>query len=84
MKTFQIVSVKDELTGSFLAPQFIATKEEALRVFTYQINNTPIWKDNPEDFSLYALGTFDQETGTVIGINPTKVAGGRSVWKEKE
>ena len=56
--TANIYTVKDEMTGSFLNPAVIKTDEEAKRMFKYQINNTPIWTDNPEDFSLYKVGTL--------------------------
>lgn len=84
MKVFKVVAVKDELTNSFLQPTFIESIEEAERLFAYQINNIGIWKENPEDYSLYHIGSYDQETGSLIGINPVKVAGGRSVRKKEE
>lgn len=77
--TAGIYTVKDEMTSTFLNPSVIKTDQEAVRVFKYNINNTPIWKDNPEDFSLYKVGTFDDNTGTIIGVTPEKLAGGRSV-----
>lgn len=77
--TANIYTVKDEMTGNFLNPTTIKTDQEAIRMFKYQINNTAIWTDNPEDFSLYKVGTFDDETGTIIGITPEKICGGRSV-----
>ena len=83
MKIFEIVAVKDELSETYMEPRFFGKKAEAERMFSYQINNIDLWKENPSDFSLYSLGTFDQETGTIIGIPPVKIIGGRSVRKEK-
>lgn len=77
--TANIYTVKDELTNTFLNPAVIKSDDEAKRLFKYQVNNTPIWKDNPEDYSLYKVGTFDDSTGTIIGITPEKLTGGRSV-----
>lgn len=84
MKVYQIVAVKDELAEAFLQPTFVSKKEEAIRLFAYQINNNKVWKDNSADFSLYHLGTFDEITGTIVGNNPTKIAGGRSVLRREE
>ena len=84
MKVFKVIAVKDELTNSFLQPTFIESLEEAERLFAYQINSIGLWKENPEDYSLYDIGTFDQETGSIIGINPVKVIGGRAVRKKEE
>lgn len=74
--TFYVV--KDELTNRFLAPQFFNMEEEAKRWFKTQVNNIPLWKDNSSDYSLYKSATFDDETGTVIGITPEKIIGGRA------
>lgn len=83
MKVFNIVAVKDELTGSFLQPTFLESKEEGIRLFAYQVNSIKLWKANASDFSLFHLGTYDTETGTVVGITPVKIANGRSVVKEE-
>lgn len=84
MKTAKIYSVKDELTQTFLQPVFVEKEDEILRIFTYQINNTPIWKDNASDFSLYYLGTFDSESGTIKGDIPKKVISGHSVRRREQ
>lgn len=84
MKVFKIYAVKDELTDAFLQPVFVEREEEILRTFKYQINNIPIWKDNAADYSLYYLGTFDQDSGTLIGEFPKKIAGGRSVLGKEQ
>lgn len=84
MKTARIYSVKDELTATFLQPVLVEKEDEILRIFTYQINNTPIWTDNASDFSLYYLGTFDSESGTIIGNIPKKIISGHSVRRKEQ
>ena len=83
MKTARIYAVKDELTATFLQPVFVEKEDEILRIFTYQINNTPIWKDNASDFSLYYLGTFDSDSGTIIADIPKKIISGHSVRRKE-
>ena len=83
MKVFKVVAVKDELTNSFLSPAFIESIEEAERLFSYQVNTIGLWKENPEDYSLYHIGSYDQETGSLIGIAPVKIVGGRAVLKQE-
>lgn len=83
MQLFNIYAVKDELTNNFMQPTFIESDKEALRLFTYQVNNIDQWKFNSEDFSLYKIGTYDQATGTIVGIVPEKLSGGRSVVKNE-
>lgn len=70
--------VKDELAGTFLAPTLMNNEELAKRQFKTQINTIELWKQNSSDFSLYRLGTFNDETGE-IKYNPEKIVGGRSV-----
>lgn len=63
----EIYSVKDELNGSFHNPMFLQSSDfaekEATRIFKSSIMGTPVWKDNPHDFSLYYLGAFDTKSG---------------------
>ena len=80
--TFTIYAVKDEMTGRFMEPQYYRSEEEAIRNFTYQVNNIHIWKDNPADWSLYELGEFSEDEGFLFDtICMKKVIGGRSVLK---
>lgn len=74
----EIYSVKDELSNTYLGMVTFMSEPEAVRQFKSQVNATQVWKDNPADFSLYRLGTFDDSTGE-IWHNPEKIVGGRSV-----
>lgn len=75
MAKFTIAAVKDELSGTFLQPTFAGTLDEIKRSFKYQINNNPIWRDNPSDFSLYNIGEFDDQTGEIISSVYKEVSG---------
>lgn len=83
MELFNIYAVKDELANHYMEPTFISSDQEALRLFAHQINNIPLWKDNSSDYSLFKIGTYDQATGTIVGIMPEKLSGGRSVLKNE-
>lgn len=82
MRNIKIYAVKDELTNTFLQPTYGENDLEITRIFAYQINNTAIWKDNPADYTLYRLGTFNEETGE-IESKIERLTGGRSVWKKE-
>lgn len=85
MKIFKIVAVKDELTNSFLQPTFIESIEEAERLFKYQINNIPLWKDNASDYSLYYLGSYDAETGIITTGNIiNKIVSGHAMLRKEK
>lgn len=79
---FKMYAVKDEMTGKFMQPMFIESDETsdniATRQFKSNLNNIPLWKDNPNDFSLYLVGVFNDEAGAqATPIN--KIVSGRSV-----
>lgn len=80
---YNIYAVKDEMTETFLTPIFVERESEAIRSFTWQINNTPIWDDNASDFSLYQLGYFNSNTGELKG-EMKKIISGHSVRREKK
>ena len=46
MKVFEIVAVYDNLTEAYLEPHFFGTLAEAERVFSFQINDIPLWREN--------------------------------------
>lgn len=75
-------SVKDELTGKFMSPMFVErndyAEDEAIRQFRSNVNNIKLWKDNPNDFALYLVGMFDDETGA-SACAISKIIAGRSV-----
>ena len=70
--------VKDELANEFLLPGLFKDESLAKRSFKTEVCNNPLWKDNSSDFSLFKLGTFDNETGEIIS-KVEKIVGGRSV-----
>lgn len=72
-------SVKDTLTNKFNGLVFFHSEEEAKRAFKSQVNAIDIWKDNPADFELWYIGTFDDETGVISNQDMTKICNGRSV-----
>lgn len=60
---FTIYAIKDKLTNRFMQPFYLRNEQEAKRLFASQLNNIDIWKENPEQFILYELGTFNEELG---------------------
>lgn len=79
---FNMYAVKDEMTGKYMQPMFIEQDDSAdnlaTRQFKSNLNNIALWKDNPNDFSLYLVGVFDDEAGAeATPLN--KIVSGRSV-----
>lgn len=68
-----LVAVKDEAGKCFMEIQEHVSTEVAIRNFKAFCKNQVV-KDNPEDFNLYQIGTYDRETGKITGEKPTKIA----------
>lgn len=63
-----IYAVKDTKAGLFNAPFFQTNNVTALRTFALEVNRADpnnVLYNNPEDFELYCLGEFDNETGVI-------------------
>lgn len=62
-----IATVKDRAAEAFGRPMFVPSLGVALRSFTDEINrsdsNNQLY-NHPDDFDLYELGVFDDQTGT--------------------
>ena len=67
----KIVSVKDRAIETYATPFFVRTIAEAIRSFNDETNRQQsIIGDHPEDYDLYEIGEFNNETGAIIGTNP--------------
>lgn len=63
----KLFAIKDKAQG-FLAVFQEKNEMMALRNVDQVVNNTPgesMLKNHPQDFTLYCLGTFDTDTGTI-------------------
>lgn len=63
--TLNMYAIKDELNG-FITPIPFPNTETAQRYFREQKTNNLTIKETPSDFSLWEMGTFDNETGEYI------------------
>jgi len=59
-----IISIRDIVANIYSQPAYTQSKGSALRSFSTEVNradeNNQLYK-HPNDFELYALGTFDDE-----------------------
>lgn len=83
-KIFEIVAVYDNLTESFLQPTFVPTLAEAQRLFQYQINSIPLWRENASDYDLYSLGTYNTEEGYITSVKHKICKGPAVLRRENE
>ena len=69
-----VYSIYDSASGIYMRPFVAATDQMASRSFTDIANdaNHEIGR-HPEDYTLFRLGLFDDNTGTIEPEAPTKV-----------
>lgn len=79
---YKIMAVRDRALDAFGTPIFVAAIGQAVRSFTDEINrvdqNNNLNK-HPEDFDLYFLGEYDDETAEFAVERPKQVAVGKDV-----
>lgn len=80
-----LVAIRDIKVGAYQQPACVAAIGGAERAFSDAVNNQERNTDisrHPEDFELYILGTFDDETGRIeTKEQPQFVMGGSNAQK---
>lgn len=67
MTILTIVSVKDRAIDSYNRPFYVPTIGAAIRSFTDEVNRKDSeMQAHPEDYDLYDMGTFCDQTGTFL------------------
>ena len=64
-----VVSVKDRAADVFNRPFFVAHRNVAIRDFTDEVNRSAVdnqLNKHPDDFDLYILGEFNDNTGEFV------------------
>lgn len=82
MKT-KCYSVFDTKAAVFGAPFFSPKDGLAVRMFTDLVNDrsTTVGR-HPEDFTLYVVGEFDDETGTIASQKPVALVTASSLVRQ--
>lgn len=78
-----IYAIRDNQVAAFSQPFYSQTNGSALRAFSDHVNEngTPANK-HPQDFDLYQLGTYDDQTGAITSMTPVRI-GSAIEYKEK-
>jgi len=75
--SLMVFSVYDSKVGAYANPFYVRTRGEAVRSFSDACgdDNMP-FKKHPADYILFFLGTFDESTGRLLGVEaPDRVIG---------
>nr|QJB20823.1 MAG: nonstructural protein [Microvirus sp.] len=71
MSKLNVFTVRDDKANAFLSPFFMPTIAVAIRSFGAECRNSDSnFSKFPEDFSLYHIGEYDEESGTITPIIP--------------
>ena len=67
-------SIHDAQVSAFAQPFFSPTHGSALRAFSDHVNDgNSAPNKHPGDFSIYHLGTYEDSTGDLVAIKPTRI-----------
>lgn len=76
-----LISIKDRAIQAFQPPFAVRAKGEAMRNFMDAVNdpNNKQLHAHPEDYELYIVGYFDDNTGQITTIDPTLLTVGNEL-----
>jgi len=77
MKYF-VVAIRDSAVKAFMQPGYAPSEEAGVRSFKNlfsQDGPNPL-KQNPEDYALFHIGYFDDNTGKLDSIEPNQICRG--------
>ncbi len=74
----RVFSVFDVKAGAYLPPFFMPEQGQAIRVFSDAINGSEAFAKHPEDYSLFLIGDFDDNSGEISPCSPALVGTGLS------
>lgn len=81
----KLFSVYDSKAAAFNMPFSSANRSTAVRDFTRAANDpSTSMYEFPEDYTLYEVGEFDEDLGTLVARTPDPVVVASSVIKAKE
>lgn len=79
---YKILAIRDRALDAYGQPFFSASTGAAIRSFSDEINraspDNQLFK-HPEDFDLFLLGEFDDQTGEFDSTRPAQVSVGKDL-----
>lgn len=78
---YEMYSIRDTMTG-FQQPMMMPNDNVAKRAFLHGLADTNEWPYT-ENYELYHVGTFDDQTGQIQPMMPELLAGGTDVVRKQ-
>lgn len=77
----EIFAMYDRATQAYMQPVYSQSKGEIIRSLSDLImNNEHAFAKHPEDYTLFKIGTYEEQSGEIVPIAPEKVIG---MWELK-
>jgi len=83
---YQVTAVRDRAANIFMRPFTVNHLGQAIRAFADELNqkeNVTMYQ-HPDDFDLYHIGTYDDETGKVTPCDPHQIAIGKQLAQTRK
>lgn len=81
----KVFSVLDAKAGFYGQPYFEQQEASAIRAFGDAVNDSSNpnnqWNKHPEDFSLYLIGEYDNETGEIFPVKLEALVNASSLYR---
>lgn len=72
-----VYAIHDGAAGAYLNPIYQHTDGMMIRMFRNAVNdNTHAFGQNPSDYTLFKIGSYDDETGQHTSENPQSLGNG--------
>lgn len=71
-----ICSIYDSKAEAFMQPLFFQAKGQAVRSFADAVNQDGNFKNHPDDYTLFCIGSYDDATGLLEPIAPESLGNG--------
>lgn len=81
-----VVAIRDRAANVFGVPSFVPSLGSAVRSFSDEVNRpgeNNVLNRHPEDFDLYELGVYDDNSGTFETLTPRQVAVGKDLVSQR-
>lgn len=76
-----LCSIYDSKAEYWSAPRMFRTKMDALRSFEMAVNSNEGYGLHPEDYTLFCVGEFDEQSGMVGSAGPVVIENGINLVK---
>lgn len=76
----KIVTIRDRAVDAYGQPIFVQALGQAMRSFSDEINSKEsTLNKHPDDYDLYHIGDYDQDTGLITPKQPEMIAVGKNL-----